>query len=82
MAQYCKYCSWCIEGDCFYCTEKDKVLGDKQIHHTNKCKSYVESEMGSIIDGKKYKPRKKKVILCINGCKKEFYEDQVRIWQS
>lgn len=58
MAQYCKYCSWCIEGDCFYCIEKEKVLSDKQIHYTNKCTEYVESEMGSIIDGKQYKPRR------------------------
>lgn len=60
MAQYCKYCAHCIEGDCFFCVYKDEVLGDKQIHYTNKCEHYIESELGSIVDGKKYKPRKKK----------------------
>ena len=58
--QYCKYCAHCIEGDCFYCTAKDKVLNDKQIHYTNKCPLYVYSELGSIIDGQQYKPRKNK----------------------
>ena len=60
MAQYCKYCSFCIEGDCFYCTAKEEMLGEKQIHYTNKCKEYEESEMGSIIDGRRYKPRRKR----------------------
>lgn len=60
MKQYCKYCAHCIEGDCFYCTAKDKVLNDKQIHYTNKCPLYAYSELGSIIDGQQYKPRQNK----------------------
>lgn len=60
MAQYCKYCSYCIDGDCYYCTAKEKVLGDEQIHHTNKCKLYIEAFDGSVIDGKKYQPRKRR----------------------
>lgn len=77
MAQYCKYCAHCIEGDCFFCTYKEKVLGDKQIHHTNKCNNYVESELGSIIDGKQYKPRRRKTVLYTNQGQKTVYDLKV-----
>lgn len=58
MKQYCRYCAFCIEGDCYYCTNKGKVLSESYIKHTNTCKDFTLSELGDVITGRKYQPHK------------------------
>lgn len=41
-------------------TVNEKVLSENQIKKANNCKDYSESELGHILTGKMYKPRKKK----------------------
>lgn len=60
MAQYCRYCAFAFEGDCFYCGELNKVLSDSQLKHTNNCAHYVLSELGDVESGRTYKSRKPK----------------------
>ena len=62
MKQYCRYCGNCIEGDCFYCTEKEKVLSDSSITRPNNCKDYGYCGI-DLITGKDHviKERKEKV---------------------
>lgn len=58
MKQYCRYCSHCIQGDCFYCTVFDMELRESTIKRANKCKEFYLSEMGDVESGRQYKPRK------------------------
>lgn len=58
MTQYCRYCSFCCYGDTAYCTEHDEVLSDRKIRQVNRCKDFVLSELGDVITGKPYTPRK------------------------
>lgn len=60
MAQYCRYCAFAFEGDCFYCGEFEKVLSDSQMRHSNNCSHYVLSDLGDVVTGRAYKPRKQK----------------------
>lgn len=55
--KYCRYCSYCILGDCYYCTFHDKVL--KRVDKPTSCEQYIESELGDVETGKKYTPRAK-----------------------
>ena len=59
MNQYCHYCAFAIEGDCYYCTAHDRVLSENALKRVNKCADYAESELGSIITGKRYTPRER-----------------------
>ena len=56
--KYCRYCAYCISGDCFYCTCKEIEL--KRIDRVTNCKEFVLSEMGDVETGKQYKPRSTK----------------------
>lgn len=60
MKQYCKYCSFCICGDTFYCTNFEKELSHSSVNRTNNCKDFSLSELGDCETGKKYKPHEKK----------------------
>lgn len=40
MKQYCRYCGSCSEGDCYYCSAKNKVLIASEIIRPNNCKDY------------------------------------------
>lgn len=53
--KYCRYCSWCVCGDQYYCGCFDKVL--KRVDKATNCKEFVESELGDVETGKKYTPR-------------------------
>lgn len=55
--KYCRYCSFCFYGDVYYCSDKDKVLNriDKPVN----CNHFVESELGDVNTGKRYRPRRK-----------------------
>ena len=55
MAQYCRYCAFCISGDCYYCTNFDKVLN--RVDRATNCKEFVLSELGDVDTGKLYTPR-------------------------
>lgn len=57
MKQYCRYCAFCIEGDCYICTLHEKELNEDKIKRSNKCSDFDLSVMGDIITGKQYKPR-------------------------
>ena len=56
MKQYCRHCAFCINGDCYYCTCKNKVLHN--IKRVTNCTDYALSELGDVDTGKQYKPRK------------------------
>ena len=58
MTQYCRYCAFCIEGNAIYCTNKDKTLSEKQIRAVNHCKEFELSELGDVVSGRQYAPRK------------------------
>lgn len=62
MAQYCRYCSFCVYGDVPYCVDHNKVLTDKMIRRTNKCKDFNLSDLGDVESGRQYKPRKPSII--------------------
>ena len=57
MKQYCRYCAHCIEGDCYYCTDHEKVLTEAQIKRENRCADFALSDLGDIITGRQYAPR-------------------------
>ena len=59
MKQYCRYCAFCFEGDCYCCSALNKTLGDKQIKRPNKCKEFAMLNE-DVITGKEYKPREHK----------------------
>lgn len=59
MKQYCRYCAFCFEGDCYYCSALNKPLGDEQIKRPNRCKEFAMLNE-DVITGKKYKPREQK----------------------
>lgn len=56
--KYCRYCSFCICGDWYYCTAKEKVLRRVDVH-TN-CSEFSLSELGDVETGRQYHPRKKR----------------------
>ena len=56
--KYCRYCAYCISGDCFYCTCKEIEL--KHINKSTNSLQFVLSEMGDVETGKQYKPRSTK----------------------
>jgi hypothetical protein len=58
--KYCRYCAFCIVGDCYYCTCKEKELN--RIDRATNCKEFVLSELGDVETGKQYKPREKKAV--------------------
>jgi hypothetical protein len=61
MANYCRYCASAIEGDCFYCTEKERVMSEQHVKQPNYCKEYVDCGI-DLITGKRHliKPKKAK----------------------
>ena len=62
MAQYCRYCSFCIYGDMAYCTDHEKILSDDKIRRVNHCKDFDLSPLGDVITGRIYTPRRTKQI--------------------
>lgn len=54
--KYCRYCSHCFEGDVYYCSELNKEL--HSITHAVNCPDFALSELGDVITGKQYSPRK------------------------
>lgn len=58
MKKYCRYCCYCISGDCYYCTEKKKVLG--RVDRPVFCNDFVLSGLGDVDTGKQYQPRQTK----------------------
>lgn len=58
MAQYCRYCAFCIQPDDYYCTLKERFVSGAS---ANKCKDYAISELGDADgSGRQYKPRQRK----------------------
>lgn len=53
--KYCRYCAFCINGDCYYCTCHEKVLN--RVDTPTSCPEFVMSELGDVDTGKQYKPR-------------------------
>ena len=53
--KYCRYCAFCINGDAYYCTDRDKVLN--RVDRPTNCPDFVMSELGDVDTGKRYKPR-------------------------
>ena len=56
--KYCRYCAFCINGDCYYCTCHEKVLN--RVDTPTSCPDFVMSELGDVDTGKPYKPREPK----------------------
>ena len=67
MKQYCRYCSFCIPGDCYFCTDHQKVLADGYVRSENRCKDFDLSPLGDVDTGKQYKPRERKMPLRPDG---------------
>lgn len=58
MAQYCRYCAFCIQPDDYYCSLHDKFVSGKS---ANKCKDYAYCELGDADgSGRQYNPRRHK----------------------
>lgn len=74
MAQYCRYCVHCIEGDVFFCTDEERTLTESQIKRPNKCINFQLTE--DIISGKEYKPREKAKIEPNNAAQLSFIEEE------
>lgn len=55
--KYCRYCSFCVSGDAYYCTCHDKELS--HVDKVTTCKDFCESEHGDVDTGRKYSPRNK-----------------------
>lgn len=55
MKKYCRYCSFCILGDVYYCTEHEKVLN--RVDRAVNCDEFNLSPLGDVETGKQYKPR-------------------------
>ena len=68
MTQYCRYCSFCIDGDALYCTDHDEVLTDKKVRQVNHCKDFALSPVGDVFTGRQYQPRKSKSLTACDGC--------------
>lgn len=59
MKQYCRYCGLCCEVDGgYYCNEKEQLMTESEIKRANNCKYYGYTDVGDVITGKQYKPRK------------------------
>ena len=71
MKQYCRYCGSCIFGDCYYCTDKQRVLTESEVKRANHCDSFNLSDLGDVDTGKQYKPKEPKRKQC---------EGQVSLW--
>ena len=71
MKQYCKYCTYCFEADDYRCSNHPKGeephWSEKDISRENKCPNYHESDMGSVITGKRYKPRVKRTQTTVDS---------------
>ena len=57
MAQYCRYCAFCFEGDTAYCSVKDRPLSEARVKKPNHCHDYAESELGDYQTGRIYQPQ-------------------------
>ncbi len=57
---YCRYCAFCFDGDCYYCSNFEIVLTEKKIKAARLCEDYAQSELGDVITGRQYRPRLKK----------------------
>lgn len=53
--KYCRYCTYCICGDWYYCTLLNKEL--RRVDRAVNCDSFELSEMGDVDTGKQYKPQ-------------------------
>lgn len=60
MRQYCRYCSFCIDGNGLYCTSHEKSLTEKQFRRENHCPEFILSELGDVRTGNQYRPKKPK----------------------
>lgn len=72
MMQYCKFCAFCFDGgDDFRCSDHPKGLQphwtQEQISRPNHCPNFAESELGDVLTGRKYQPRKQAVNNAIKG---------------
>lgn len=59
--KYCRYCSWCVCGDWYYCGKHDKQL--KRVDRVTNCEHFHLSELGDVDTGRQYAPRPKKAKL-------------------
>lgn len=61
MKQYCRYCSYCFVADDYRCSNhpegKEPHWTEEDIKRENHCKNFALSDMGCVINGRKYQPR-------------------------
>lgn len=72
MKQYCRYCAFCINGDGYYCTDRERPLN--RVDTVTTCESFAPSRMGDVDTGRQYRPRKKKICRKSNEMQINFYE--------
>lgn len=58
--KYCRYCSFCLSGNGYYCNWHEKELSSSQAYKPTNCNDFDLSELGCVDTGRQYKPRKKK----------------------
>lgn len=58
--KYCRYCSFCVSGNGYYCSYHKKELSRSQVYKPANCNGFDLSELGCVDTGRKYKPREKK----------------------
>lgn len=68
MTQYCRYCSFCIDGDTLFCVNHEKVMTDSEVRRVNHCADFDLSPTGDIFTGRPYTPRKGKPLKAYDGC--------------
>lgn len=60
----CRYCTFCFEADDYRCSNhpngEQPHWSEQQIKKLNHCKNFALSDLGDIITGKQFIPRKRK----------------------
>lgn len=63
MKQYCRYCSYLCTGNGTWCEKKQKEIADSTAKTENHCKQFLFCELDAYDITKKYKARKKRVVV-------------------
>lgn len=64
MKQYCRYCSFLVDGNGTYCTELNKEMSEASAKSVNHCKSFAFNPIDAFDLDKTYKPREVKKQQC------------------
>ena len=64
MKQYCRYCAFCFWAGDYRCSNhpkgKEPHWDEEDIKRANNCPNFALTDMGCVINGRQYQPRKAK----------------------